>query len=109
MKYEPLVSIIIPCRNEELCISGCLESIIANDYPKERIEVVVIDGMSDDRTRDILAQYTAKYTFFDVLDTHKKEQQFALNIGITHARGDIIMRMDAHSTYIVNSMNIQFL
>lgn len=46
-----LVSIIIPCRNEEKFIGKCLDSIIAQDYPKDKLEVLVVDGMSEDRTR----------------------------------------------------------
>ena len=48
----PFTSIIIPCRNEERFIGNCLDSIIANDYPKERLEVLAVDGMSEDGTRD---------------------------------------------------------
>ena len=47
----PLVSIIIPCRNEEKFIGKCLDSILAQDYPQEKMEVLVVDGMSEDKTR----------------------------------------------------------
>ena len=55
---ELLVSIIIPCRNEERFIAKCLDSIIAQDYPKDRLEVLVVDGMSEDGTREIVERYT---------------------------------------------------
>lgn len=48
---EPFVSVIIPCRNEEKFIGKCLDSIITNDYPKEGLEVLVVDGMSEDGMR----------------------------------------------------------
>ena len=102
MPPYPFVSIIIPCRNEELCIGRCLDSIVANDYPAQRLEVIVIDGMSEDRTRDILREYALRYPFIRVLDNVKKEQPVALNIGIRGAQGDVIMRMDAHSMYKSN-------
>ncbi|PJA62153.1 MAG: glycosyl transferase [bacterium (Candidatus Ratteibacteria) CG_4_9_14_3_um_filter_41_21] len=54
----PFVSIIIPCRNEEKFIGKCLDSIIAQDYPKDRLEVLVVDGMSEDGTREIVERYT---------------------------------------------------
>ena len=48
------VSIIIPCRNEEKFIGECLDSIIANDYPEDKLEILVVDGLSEDRTREII-------------------------------------------------------
>src|SRR6266513_6408484 len=53
----PFVTIVVPCRNEEKHIARCLESILANDYPKERMEILILDGMSEDRTREIVAGY----------------------------------------------------
>lgn len=95
----PLVSIIIPCRNEERLIAKCLDSIIANDYPKDKLEILIIDGMSEDRTRKILENYEKGYAFVRCLDNPKKITPAALNIGIKDAEGEIIMRMDAHATY----------
>jgi len=98
----PFVSVVIPCRNEEKFIGGCLDSVIANDYPKNRIEVLVVDGMSEDGTRDTLGKYTRKYPFIGLLDNLKKNTPCALNIGIKNAQGDVIMRMDVHTTYEKN-------
>ena len=95
----PSVSIIIPCRNEEKFIGKCLDSIIAQDYPKDRIEVLVIDGRSTDRTREIVKKYAQKYPFIKVLDNPRKITPTALNIGIKKAKGEIIIRMDAHNVY----------
>lgn len=94
-----LVSIIIPCRNEEKFIGRCLDSIIAQDYPRDKFEVLVVDGMSEDKTREILRDYAERYSFIRLLDNPKKITPCALNIGIKNARGEIIMRMDAHATY----------
>jgi len=99
MPNTPLVSVIIPCRNEEKFISACLDSIIANDYPKDKMEVLVMDGMSDDRTREIVSGYTKNYPFIKLLDNSKKITSWALNTGIKQAEGEIIVRMDSHSTY----------
>ena len=93
------VSIIIPCRNEKKFIGKCLDSIIGQDYPKENLEVLVIDGMSEDGTRRIVEQYTAQYSHIKLLDNTKKITPCALNIGIKNAKGEIIMRMDGHATY----------
>ena len=93
------VSIIIPCRNEEKFIGKCLDSVIDNDYSKDKLEVLVMDGMSEDKTRKIIQQYIEKYPFIKILDNPKKITPCALNIGIKNAKGEIIIRMDAHSIY----------
>lgn len=95
----PFVSAVIACRNEEGYIRSCLDSVIANDYPKDRLEVLVIDGMSEDRTREIAERYVRQYAFIRPLDNPKKITPVAFNIGIQHAKGEIIIIMGAHTTY----------
>lgn len=97
-----MVSVIIPCRNEAGWIARCLDSIADNDYPKDRLEVLIVDGMSDDGTREIVEDYTARYPYMRLLDNPKKITPSALNVGIETAKGDIIMRMDAHYEYQPN-------
>lgn len=99
---SPLVSIIIPCRNEEKFIVGCLESIIANDYPKDMLEIFVIDGESADTTRSIVETIAKRYPFIKLLNNPKRITPAALNIGIGKAKGKLIIRMDAHSIYKKN-------
>lgn len=96
---RPMVSIAIPCRNEEAYIAGCLDSILASDYPQDRIEILVADGTSTDRTREILAGYTATHRCVTVLDNHRQTTPAALNVAIRAASGDIVIRMDAHVLY----------
>lgn len=96
------VSVIIPARNEEKYISKCLDSIVAQDYPKDKLEVLVIDGMSEDGTREIVKDYSRKYPLIKILDNPKKFTPFALNIGIKEAWGEVIVRMDAHAGYEKN-------
>ena len=68
----PTVSVIIPMRNEEQYIGGCLESVINQDYPKELMEVLVVDGMSDDSSSEIVAGFASRYSFVRLL--HNPEQ-----------------------------------
>ncbi len=105
------VSIIIPCYNEEKHIARCLDSIIANDYPKDLMEILVIDGMSTDNSRTILARYIEKYPFIRIVDNPKRIKPCALNIGIQSAKGDVIIRMDAHAVYYPNyiSKSVQYI
>ena len=93
------ISLIIPCRNEEKFIGGCLNSIIANDYPKDKLEILVIDGLSEDRTREIVKRYIGQYSYIKLLNNSKKYTPYAFNIGIKYSKADIIMIMGAHATY----------
>lgn len=99
MKNKPFVSILIPCRNEEKYIRNCLDSVITNDYPKESLEILLIDGMSEDNTRKIIEEYKSENSFIKIIDNPKKFTPFAWNIGIKESRGEIVVLMGAHSTY----------
>jgi glycosyltransferase involved in cell wall biosynthesis len=96
---RPLVTAVIPCRNEARYIGPCLESLIACDYPKDRLEVLVCDGMSDDGTRAIVAGYAARHPFIRLVDNPRRITPCAMNAGIREARGDVIMPMGAHAVY----------
>ena len=95
----PLVSIIIPCRNEARHIGRCLDSVLANDYPRDRLEILVVDGASEDRTRDVVRKYSQSNPFIRLLDNPRRITPVAFNIGIEHAVGEVIMIMSAHATY----------
>jgi glycosyltransferase involved in cell wall biosynthesis len=95
----PLVSIIIPCRNEEMFIGNCIDSILANDYPKDKIEVLVIDGMSEDKSKEIVGAYSKQYKFIRIIDNPQRITPCAFNTGIRNSYGEIIMIMGSHSTY----------
>jgi len=101
MNDLPMISVMIPCRNERKYIGVCLDSVVANTYPKDKLEVLVVDGMSEDGTRDILRTYSERYPFIKMLDNPKKLIPHALNIGIAHAKGNIVVRLDAHARYDV--------
>ena len=95
----PRVSIVVPCRNEGPFIGRCLKSIALSDYPKTDLEVIVVDGMSKDGTRGIIDEYTRRYDWVRRIDNPKSIIPAAMNLGIDIARGAVIMKMDAHSTY----------
>ncbi len=94
---QAFVTIILPIRNEEKFIMGCLQSIVNQDYPPDKYEVLVVDGMSDDHTREIVTEFATRYPNFELIDNHKKIVPSALNIGIIHAKGEIIIRVDGHT------------
>lgn len=93
------LSVICPIYNEEKYIAQFLDSLLLQDYPKEKLEILLVDGMSKDKTREIVADYTAKYQFVRLIDNPDKIVPYAMNRGIDVAKGDIIMRLDAHASY----------
>jgi glycosyltransferase involved in cell wall biosynthesis len=99
MSVPQRVTVIVPCRNERAFIERSLYSIVASDYPTEYMEVLVVDGMSDDGTREILAELAEGHPVVRVLDNPNRITPSALNIGIRQATGSVIVRMDAHNWY----------
>ena len=94
-----MLSVICPIFNEEKYIEHCIQSILEQDYPKDALEVLFVDGMSNDNTRNIISSYSEMYPFIFLLDNPNRIVPYAMNIGIKAAKGDIIMRLDAHSFY----------
>jgi len=99
MTAQPRVSIIIPCYNEEATIEGLLEALRAQTYPLEQLEVVIADGMSEDGTRERIARFAERHPELAVrmVDNPKRIIPAALNRAIEAARGQVVIRMDAHS------------
>jgi len=97
-----MVSVIIPVLNEEKYISHCLTSITDQDFPKEEMEVICVDGMSTDRTREIITEFSEKHKYIRLLDNHDRIVSYALNTGIKASYGSVIMRIDAHCKYPAN-------
>jgi glycosyltransferase involved in cell wall biosynthesis len=95
----PVISVILPCRNEERFIGPCLDSFLDTQWPKDRLELLVVDGQSNDRTGDIVRHYTKKYPWIRLIENPKRIVPTALNLGIKAATGDIVVRMDAHVVY----------
>lgn len=93
------LSIIIPCRNEERYIGRCLDSVLRTTYPHDRLEVIVIDGQSEDATRAIVESYAARHPFIRLIDNPKKIAPAALNLGVSASKGEYIIRLDAHTEY----------
>ncbi len=95
----PSVTVIIPCRNERNFIVPCLDSILGSDYPENQLEIIVADGMSDDGTRDLLLEYCSRHPAIRMIDNPGRIVPTGLNLAIREARGEIIVRIDAHTEY----------
>ena len=95
MSKDPLVTVIVPVRNEIHHIRYCLEAILGQDYPQDQLEILLVDGFSDDGTRAVLSDYVSRYSQIRLLDNPTCIVPTAMNIGIRNARGSIIVRIDA--------------
>ncbi|HUI26293.1 MAG TPA: glycosyltransferase family 2 protein [Candidatus Kryptonia bacterium] len=97
MSELPFVSVMIPMRNEVGSIAVCLESVLAQDYPPERFEVLVVDGASTDGSDALIEQYAQRDRRVRLLHNPHRIVPSALNIAIRAAKGDIVMRVDGHT------------
>jgi len=99
MVYQPKVSVLIPARNEEKVIGRILQRMTELTYPKEKLEVIVIDDASTDQTGEIAEEFAKKYEYIKV--AHRKPEDggkgkpAALNRGLKHSTGEIIYCFDA--------------
>lgn len=101
-----MLSVICPIYNEEKYIPQFLDSILQQDYPKDDLEILLVDGMSKDRTRDIISEYAAKYPCLRLVDNPQQTVPYAMNNGIKNAKGEIIIRLDAHAEYPSNYFSV---
>lgn len=99
MSEKRKISIIAPCRNEERFVRPFLNNMLSQDYPKENMELLVIDGNSTDSSREIVKEYCAAHPFIKLIINEKQTVPFALNKGIVMASGDYIVRTDLHAIY----------
>ncbi len=95
----PLVSVIVPCYNEERTIGLLLQAIDRQTFPREQVEVILADGMSTDRTREEVARFQQAHADLCVriVDNPKRNIPSGLNQAIQAAQGEYIIRLDAHS------------
>ena len=94
---RPLVSVVIPCLNEERYIVPLLDSLAAQDYGPDGIEVIVADGGSTDRTRELVTGYAAPFARLELVDNPLRITVGGLNAGMDAARGDCWIIIGAHS------------
>jgi succinoglycan biosynthesis protein ExoA len=93
------ISIIIPCRNEAKHIRAFVDSLLAQDLSGFDSEIIIADGSSDDGTREVLSELEAKYPNVKVVDNPSQIVSTGLNAAVRYSRGEIIIRMDAHTEY----------
>ncbi len=94
---RPFVSVIIPTLNEARDLPACLDALLAQDYPRERVEVLIVDGGSTDGTHEVVDAYRSRFLHLRVLANPRRTAGAALNVGLHAARGEILVRVDAHT------------
>ena len=93
---HPFVSVIMPVRNEAAFIERSIRAVASQDYPHDRMEILIADGMSQDGTRDIISSLQQRHTNVRVIDNPAKIVAAGLNAALRQAKGEVIVRIDGH-------------
>ncbi|NLP11159.1 glycosyltransferase family 2 protein [bacterium] len=93
----PLVSIVIPMLNEISAIERCIRSIKEQDYPQDRIEILVVDGLSTDGSRERVLEMAKAAGNLRLLDNPAKRTPISLNLGAKNSRGEVVIILGAHT------------
>jgi succinoglycan biosynthesis protein ExoA len=96
---DSFVTIVIPCLDEEARIEDCIRAAQSQDWPRDRLEILVADGMSLDASREILARLAGDDARIRLIDNPARLGAAGLNECIRRARGDVIVRMDVNADY----------
>jgi glycosyltransferase involved in cell wall biosynthesis len=93
----PVVTLIMPVLNEAASIRASLGAVLSQDYPADRLEILIVDGGSSDGTREIAGEMIGHRSLARLLENPGRIQAAALNVGILAAQGEIIVRVDGHT------------
>jgi succinoglycan biosynthesis protein ExoA len=96
MENMPFVSVLMPVRNEASFMSRSLGAVLAQDYPHDRIEVIIADGLSTDTTRDIIEALAEQHANITLINNPGKIVSMGLNAALRMAKGEVIVRIDGH-------------
>jgi len=101
MHELPHITVAIPTYNEEPFLGDCLESLLTGDYPHDRLQVIVADGRSTDRTRELVQQLQTRWPLIELMDNPDRHQAGAINRAFSAAKPEssLLIRIDAHATY----------
>jgi glycosyltransferase involved in cell wall biosynthesis len=91
------VTVVVPCRNERQYIAACVDSILAQSYPTEWLQVIVVDGCSDDGTTEVLSELYGGHARVTCLNNEKRTTPYALNIGIRNSNAEVVIIFGAHA------------
>ena len=97
--WRPTVTVVIPILNEALHIERCLRSVLAQDYPRELIDIVVADGGSSDGTQLVVRELAEAHDRIQLIDNPGRNQAAGLNRSIAASRGEVVARLDGHAEW----------
>lgn len=103
---RPLVSVVIPCRNEERYLRDLLASLRSQTYPHDRTELIFVDGLSTDMTLEILHDFADSNPSVRILSNPARFVPHAMNLGIRYSNGEYVVRLDAHAAYVENYLEM---
>ena len=96
MSDFPFITVVMPIRNEERYIASTLKQLLEQDYPRDRYEVIMADGMSDDRTREIVGEIAKEHPNVRLIDNPGMRSSSGRNVGFKNGKGDIFLVVDGH-------------
>jgi glycosyltransferase involved in cell wall biosynthesis len=96
MRDNERVTVVIPASNEEGFLGACLDSVRAQEYGD--LQILVVDGCSTDGTRDVVRMAMKEDDRVELLENGRRNIPSSMNMGLAHARGRWLVRVDAHST-----------
>jgi glycosyltransferase involved in cell wall biosynthesis len=99
MNSLPVVSVLMPVFNEERFIAQSLAAVLQQDYPLGRLEIIIADGRSTDRTWDIVRSFEEKHSNVHLIDNPERIVSTGLNRALATAHGDVVVRLDGHCEY----------
>lgn len=99
---SPIVSVIIPMRNEVAHIGACITRLLAQDYPSDRIEIIIVDAMSDDGSRELVQGLALQHPQIRLIDNERRIIPAALNAGIHASSGRYVLRADCRGRVAPN-------
>jgi len=99
---NPFISVIVPCRNEESFIANCLDSILTSSYRIDLMEILCVDGLSSDRTPEIIYEFQKQFSMIRLINNPKEIFPSAVNIGVKESKGELIFIVGAHAVYDKN-------
>ena len=102
---NPLISVIIPTRNEAGIIEETLNCLLNQDFDRNKYEIIVVDGMSEDDTQNIVKKICINDSRVRLLENQYRSTPFAMNIGLKEAKGEFITKSDAHTYYPSNYLS----
>lgn len=97
MENDVRVSVVVPVRNEEKYIEECLDSLINQDFPDAEYEIIVVDGESEDQTRDIVEEHLEGFKNIRLVENPQRNVAEGKRIGFEEAEGDFVIDFGGHS------------